>query len=74
MEEKTTDSQFSTRELQEILRWYIELPFSVDIDMDVVLHLLDELCRIEQLENSEYHVDVEAAWERFKKRLAEDVS
>lgn len=62
---------FTTKELREALRWYIELPDDVPVDMDVVLHMTEVVNKREQEEHPELSPDVEEALARFQERRSQ---
>lgn len=66
--EAPTNELFTTEELREALRWYIELPNDVSVDMDVVLHMMEVIDKREQEEHPEQCPNVEEALARFKER------
>lgn len=59
---------FTTEELREALRWYVELPDDVPVDMNVVLHMMEVVSEREQKEHPELYPDAEDALARFKER------
>lgn len=59
---------FTTEELREALRWYVELSDDVPVDMDVVLHMMEVVSKREQQEHPELYPDAEDALARFKER------
>lgn len=66
--EAPMNQSFTTEELQEILRWYIELSDDAEADMDVVLHVMKEVDKQEQEHDTELNAETQAALERFRKR------
>lgn len=66
--EAPMNQSFTTEELQEILRWYIELSDDAEADMDVVLHVMKEVDKQEQEHDTELSTETQAALERFRKR------
>lgn len=66
--EAPMNQSFTTEELQEILRWYIELSDDAEADMDVVLHVMEEVDKQEQEHDTELNAETQAALERFRRR------
>ena len=64
--EAPMNQSFTTEELHEILRWYIELSDDAEADMDVVLHVMKEVDKQEH--DAELNTETQAALERFRKR------